>query len=39
MVFNIKLKNKVLSTELLMLEKMERWKIYGSVAQNNSRDF
>lgn len=39
MVIKIKLKPYVINTELVILEKVEKWKMYGSVGQNSSRDF
>lgn len=35
---NIKLKPYILNTELIMLEKIEKWKMYGNVEQNG-KDF
>lgn len=38
-VMNVKLKPYVLNSELIILEKVEKWKMYGNVSQNNIRDF
>lgn len=38
-VMKVKLKPYVLNTEFIVAEKVEKWKMYGNVTQQNAADF